>query len=86
MPRANRYILPGYIDHLTHRCHDPTFLLKFSKDRHGYRRRLREAVTKQGPSLLSDNITSNRPSVFRKETVGFSRKTMDRFWPPKRAP
>ena len=59
MPRANRYILPGYIYHLTHRCHDRKFLLKFAKDRDGYRRRLREAVRKHGLSLLSYNITSN---------------------------
>ena len=59
MPRANRYILPGYIYHLTHRCHDRKFLLKFVKDRDGYRRRLREAVRKHGLSLLSYNITSN---------------------------
>ncbi len=23
MPRANRYLLPGYVWHLTHRCHTP---------------------------------------------------------------
>ena len=27
MPRANRYILPGYVYHLTYRCHDRKFLL-----------------------------------------------------------
>ena len=59
MPRANRYILPGYIYHLTHRCHDRKFLLKFRKDRDGYRRRLRQAVRKYDLSLLSYNITSN---------------------------
>ena len=59
MPRANRYILPGYIYHLTHRCHDRQFLLKFAKDRNGYRRRLRQAVQKHELSLLSYNLTSN---------------------------
>ena len=39
MPRANRYILPGHIYHITHRCHDRQFLLQFAKDRNGYRRR-----------------------------------------------
>jgi REP-associated tyrosine transposase len=59
MPRANRYVVPGHIYHLTHRCHDRQFLLRFAKDRNGYRRRLREAVLKTKTSLLSYNITSN---------------------------
>jgi putative transposase len=29
MPRANRYLLPGQIAHLTHRCHNREFLLRF---------------------------------------------------------
>ena len=33
MPRANRYFLPGYIWHITHRCHKKEFLLKFARDR-----------------------------------------------------
>ena len=57
--RANRYILPGYIYHLTHRCHDRTFLLRFAKDRDRYRQRLREAVLEFQVSLLAYNITSN---------------------------
>jgi len=53
MPRANRYILPGRIYHLTHRCHDRQFLFRFAKDRDGYRRRLREAIGSVGASLLT---------------------------------
>ena len=63
MPRANRYILPGRIYHLTHRCHDRTFLLKFAKDRDGYRSRLREATRNVAASLLTYNITSNHVHV-----------------------
>ena len=59
MPRANRYILPWRIYHLTHRCHDRQFLFRFAKDRDGYRRRLREAIRTVGASLLTYNITSN---------------------------
>jgi putative transposase len=59
MPRANRYVLPGHIYHLTHRCHDRKFLLRFAKDRDNYRRRLREAVLNSEASLLTYNITSN---------------------------
>ncbi len=33
MPRANRHYIPGYIWHLTHRCHKKEFLLKFARDR-----------------------------------------------------
>lgn len=29
MPRANRYIKPGYVYHMTHRCHNRKFLLRF---------------------------------------------------------
>jgi REP element-mobilizing transposase RayT len=52
MLRANRYVLPGRIYHLTHRCHDRQFLFRFAKDRDGYRRRLREAIESVGASLL----------------------------------
>jgi len=60
MPRANRYILPGRVYHLTHRCHDRQFLLRFAKDRDGYLRRRREAVRSVEASLLTYSITSNR--------------------------
>ena len=36
MPRANRYFLPGHVWHITHRCHEREFLLKFSRDRAMY--------------------------------------------------
>ena len=51
MPRANRYVAPGQIHHLTQRCHDRQFLLRCAKDRGGYRRRLREAVQSAKASL-----------------------------------
>ena len=35
MARAKRHFIPGYIWHITHRCHKREFLLKFSKDRQG---------------------------------------------------
>ncbi len=59
MPRANRYVLPGLIYHLTHRCHDRQFLLKFARDRNSYRKRLRHALALCQVSLLTYNITSN---------------------------
>jgi len=30
-PRARRHYIPGYIWHITHRCHKKEFLLKFTK-------------------------------------------------------
>src|SRR3990170_4557775 len=32
MARANRHYLPGYVWHITHRCHKREFLFRFSKD------------------------------------------------------
>ena len=59
MPRANRYIQPGCLYHLTHRCHDRRFLFRFALDRNEYRKRLRAAVNTSPVSLLAYCITSN---------------------------
>lgn len=42
MQFANRYLEPGHTDHITHRCHDQSFLFRFAKDRQAYRAMLRE--------------------------------------------
>jgi len=59
MPRANRCILPGYTDHLTHRCHNRSWLFRFARDRTEYCRRLRLAVKEFDVSLLTFCITSD---------------------------
>ncbi len=59
MPRANRYILPGYVYHLTHRCHNREFLLRCRLDRVEYCSRLRDAVRKHHISLFAFCITCN---------------------------
>jgi len=59
MPRANRYHLNGLVWHVTHRCHDRSFLLKFRKDRSRYRYWLYQARKRYGLCLLNFNITSN---------------------------
>jgi len=59
MPRANRYLLPARTYHLTHRCHNRSFLLRFAKDRTEYRRRLRLALQQFDVTLLTYCITSN---------------------------
>jgi putative transposase len=59
MPRANRYFVPGYVYHLTHRCHNRQFLLRFARDRDDYRLRLRQAVGRYDLSVLDYCLTSN---------------------------
>ena len=60
MGRANRLTVEGGIFHVTHRCHNQAFLLKFSRDRNAYREKLREGLAEFGGlSLLDYTITSN---------------------------
>lgn len=59
MPRANRYFLPGHVWHITHRCHQKEFLLKFVKDRQRWRYWLFEARKRYGLSVLNYVVTSN---------------------------
>jgi putative transposase len=59
MPRANRSILPGRSYHVTHRCHDQAFLLKFARDRQTYRTWFREGLHRHDVHVLSYCITCN---------------------------
>jgi len=59
MPRANRYILPGHVYHITQRCHDRSFLLDFDVDRIEYRTRLRTHLKGSFVWLLAYCMTSN---------------------------
>jgi putative transposase len=59
MPRAKRNYLPGYAWHLTHRCHNRDFLLKFERDRARWRHWLREAKKRYGLVVLDYIVTSN---------------------------
>jgi putative transposase len=59
MPRANRYFVPGYACHLTHRCHSREFLLRFATGRDRYRMLLREGMLEFGIALVDFCITSN---------------------------
>jgi putative transposase len=63
MPRANRFQQPGMICHLTHRCHDRSFLLKFARDRNDYRERLRAASRQYDVRLLNYCLTSNHTHI-----------------------
>ena len=59
MARANRHFLPGYVWHITHRCHKKEFLLKFAKDRQRWVAWLFEAKKRYGLEILNYTVTSN---------------------------
>ena len=70
MPRANRIFLPGYIWHITHRCHKKEFLLKFAKDRQRWLYWLFQAKRRYGLSVLNYVVTSNHIHLLVKDTGG----------------
>jgi putative transposase len=59
MARAKRHYIPGYVWHITHRCHKREFLLKFAKDRHRYLQWLYQARKRYGLTILNYMVTSN---------------------------
>jgi len=59
MPRAKRYHIPGYVWHITYRCHKREFLLKFARDRRRWIHWLIEAKKRYGLSILNYMVTSN---------------------------
>lgn len=82
MARANR--LSGVsgdhgVLHLTHRCHNRAFLLKFARDRDAYRALLREHLKCFDLALLDYCVTSNHVHLLvdaaaRAEVSGFMRE------------
>jgi putative transposase len=59
MARAKRHFLPGYLWHITHRCHKKEFLLKLVKDRQRWLYWLFEAKKRYGLCILNYIVTSN---------------------------
>ena len=59
MARAKRHYLPGYVWHITHRCHKKEFLLKLVKDRQRWLYWLFEAKKRYGFQILNYMATSN---------------------------
>ena len=59
MARAKRHYLPGYAWHITHRCHEREFLLKFGRDRGRWLRWLFEARKRYDLCILNYVATSN---------------------------
>ena len=68
MPRANRHFLPGHVWHITHRCHNKEFLLKFAKDRQRWLHWLFEAKRRYGLCVLNYVVTSNHIHLLVKDT------------------
>jgi len=68
MPRANRHFLLGHVWHITHRCHQKAFLLKFAQDRQRYLRWLFEAKKRFGLCVLDYMVTSNHVHLVIKDT------------------
>lgn len=68
MPRANRCFVPGLIWHITHRCHERLFLLKFKRDKRCYLDWLYEARRRYGLCLLNYTVTSNHVHLLVKDT------------------
>ena len=66
MPRATRYLQDGFVYHLTHRCHDGVFFLRFVKERDKYREWLRVGALRYQVSVLAYSITSNHTAVCRR--------------------
>ena len=59
MARANRHFIPGFVWHITHRCHKQEFLLKFARDRERWVYWLFEAKKRFGLCVLNYTVTSN---------------------------
>ena len=57
--RANQFSAAGGISHVTHRCHNRAFLLKFACDRDAYREMLRQQLAQFEVWLLDYCLSSN---------------------------
>jgi len=70
MARANRHFIPGCIWHITHRCHQAEFLLRFAHDRSRFVTWLGEARKRFGLQLLNYTVTSNHVHLLVKDIGG----------------
>lgn len=77
MPRANRHYVRGQVWHITHRCHESAFLLKFVRDRRRYCDWLRVARLRYGVCVLDYMVTSNHVHLLIQDlTPGSIARTM----------
>ena len=84
MGRANRLTVRGGIFHVTHRCHNRSFLLKFARDREAYRTKLREGLNEYALSLFDYTVTSNHVHLLleaerKSEVSAFMQKVAGEF-------
>ena len=59
MPRRKRIHIPGFLWHITHRCHKKEHLLKFEKDRKTWRDWLFKAKKRYGLRVITYAVTCN---------------------------
>jgi putative transposase len=59
MPRAKLFLLPNYLWHITHRCHNRAFLLRFARDRVAWMQWVYQARIRYGLRVLAFAVTSN---------------------------
>ena len=84
MARANELARGGGIFHVTHRCHNRAFLLRFARDRSAYRAMLREQLRRFKVWLLDYCLTSNHVHLLieaedRLEVSGLMRNLAGEF-------
>ena len=70
MARGNRHYLPGYVWHITHRCHKREFLLKFARDQRRWLHWLFEAKKRFRVSILNYAVTSNHVHLVVRDDKG----------------
>ena len=84
MPRGNHLRGEGGVFHLTHRCHNRAFLLRFARDRDAYRAKLREHLARFEVAWLDYCLTSNHVHLLvdaeeRMEVSGLMRSAAGEF-------
>jgi putative transposase len=84
MPRANRLRVQGGTFHLTHRCHNRAFLLRFARDRDDYRARMRQKLRRFDLWLLDYCVTCNHVHLLvdaleKAAVSGFMREVASEF-------
>jgi len=70
MPRAHLYHLPGYVWHLTARCHRQQWLLRFARDRRAWVHWLYVARRRFALCVLNYQVTSNHVHLLVQDRGG----------------
>jgi len=68
MPRRKRIHIPGFLWHITHRCHKKEHLLKFEKDRKTWRDWLFKAKKRYGLRVITYAVTCNHIHLLAVDT------------------